>query len=215
MNLIFLGPPGSGKGTQSLYIKEEYGINPISTGEMLRKEIEKGTEVSKEIKKYLSQGVLVPEKTILRLLAKEISKEVYVKGFLLDGFPRNLNQAKLLEKLINKINKKINKVFNFEVNEDVLLKRISGRYSCSICNATYNKYFKDTLKNGICDFCGSETFKKREDDEEEIFKSRIKIYEQNNKEIVEYYSKKYLIVSINAILSPDIIFQNIKKELTT
>jgi adenylate kinase len=213
MNIIFLGLPGSGKGTQADLLSKELNIPSISTGELLRNEIKNNSDISRSIKIKMENGELIEDETVIKILKNNILNDSCKNGFILDGFPRNLNQAIKLENMLDEINKKINKVFNFIADEDVIIKRILGRYSCKNCNAIYNSFYNNTKKEGECDRCGSKEFDKRLDDNENTIKNRISLFNQSNFNIVEFYSKKNLIVSVDALKLVPLIFEDIKSSI--
>ena len=209
MNIIFLGAPGSGKGTQALMLANEIKFPAISTGEALREEVTNQSKVGKLAKSYMESGKLVPDEVVIDIIKNRIAKDDCQKGFILDGFPRNISQAKSLEDMLLSLDKKIDVVFNFEINEDVLIERISGRFSCKKCKAVYNKYSKLPKKEGICDICNSSEFESRSDDNEATVKSRLEVYHESTFELIEFYKKKNLIVSIEAVKKPTLVFQEL------
>jgi adenylate kinase len=201
MNIIFLGAPGSGKGTQASMLASELNIPAISTGEVLRKEVEQQSEIGKHAKSYMNSGQLVPDEVVVGIIKNRIIEADCKEGFILDGFPRNINQAIVLEEMLFSLNKKIEIVFNFDVGEDALIKRISGRFSCKGCGTVYNRYFKIPTKEGICDNCGSNHFESRNDDNEATVKNRLEVYHKSTFELIGYYEKKNLLLSIDAVKS--------------
>lgn len=209
MNIIFLGAPGSGKGTQAAMLAKSLEIPAISTGEALRKEVELQSEIGKLAKSYMNSGKLVPDEVVIGIIKNRITQTDCQKGFILDGFPRNINQAIALDEMFSSLNKKIKIVFNFEVSEEVLVKRIAGRYSCKGCGAVYNRYFKHPLKEGVCDNCGSTHFESRSDDNEATVKNRLKVYHESTFELIEYYEKKNLLLSLDAIKSAPLVFEEL------
>jgi len=213
MNIIFLGLPGSGKGTQAELLKKEYSLGSISTGDLLREEVKSQSSIGIEIKRKMENGELVDDDIVIEILQKNLSSSSYKNGFILDGFPRNIAQAEKLEIMLNKINKKITKVFNFIANEDIIIKRITGRYLCSNCGAIYNSFFNKPKVDDVCDKCGAKEFDKRADDNKETIINRINIFNHSNFKIVEFYSKKNLIVSVDALKSVPQIFEEIKSSI--
>jgi adenylate kinase len=212
MNIIFLGAPGSGKGTQASIISKNLSIPAISTGEVLRQEVSNKTEIGKLADSYIREGKLVPDEIVIKIIESRV-KLKSSSGFILDGFPRNISQAEALEKMLSGIDKKIDAVFNFEINEDILIKRISGRYSCKGCGETYNRYFKSPVKEEVCDVCKLSNFESRSDDNEETVKNRLKVYRQSTFDLIEYYRKKSLLISIDAIKSAPLISEDINKAI--
>ena len=204
-NILFLGPPGSGKGTQAKMLADYLNVPTLSSGDMLRDEVDRGSELGKKIKTYMQSGDLVPDEIII-LLIKNFLVQKHLNGFILDGFPRNINQAYSLEKMFLEIGKSTDKVFNFEVPDDVLIKRILGRYSCKECGSIYNTYFKPTSRLGICDKCNSDKLECRKDDNEQVLKNRLLVYHKSTFPLIDFYQKKHLLISIEAVKSSHIIF---------
>ncbi len=211
INIIFLGPPGSGKGTQALMVAKELKIPAISTGELLRKEVERQSDIGNLANSYMNCGGLVPDEVVVDIIKNRIANTDCQYGFILDGFPRNMNQAIVLDSMLSSSDKKIDVVFNFEVDEEALIKRISGRFSCKECGAVYNRYFKLPQKEGVCDNCESTQFESREDDNESIVKNRLKVYHDSTAELIGYYGKKDLLCSIDAIKSVPLVFDKLMK----
>ena len=213
MNIIFLGAPGSGKGTQASLLSKNLNIESIATGDLLRKEVEKKSRIGNIAKEQMESGALVSDEVVIDIIREKIVTKSCEKGFILDGFPRNINQALKLEEMLYNCNKKINKVFNFEVEEDVLIKRIAGRYICKKCGAVYNRYFKPTIKDGECDNCNSNEFETRSDDNELTVKNRLKVYKESSFPLIEYYKKKHLLVSIDALKISTLVFEDLKSSI--
>ena len=211
MNIIFLGAPGSGKGTQAAMLAKELIIPAISTGEVLRKEVERQSEIGKLAKSYMNSGQLVPDEVVVGIIKGRIAEPDCQKGFILDGFPRNMNQAIVLDEMLSSLNKKIEMVFNFEVGEEILIKRISGRFSCKGCGTVYNRYFKLPAKEGVCDNCGSDDFESRSDDNEATVKNRLKVYHDSTFELIGYYEKKNLLLLVDAVKSAPLVFGELKE----
>lgn len=213
MNIIFLGAPGSGKGTQASLLSASLNIESISTGDLLRKEVEKKSKIGVLAKSQMESGALVSDDVVINIIKEKITTKSCENGFILDGFPRNINQALKLEEMLENCNKKIDKVFNFEIEEDVLIKRIAGRYTCKKCGAVYNRYFKPTSKDGECDNCGSNELENRIDDNEETVKNRLKVYKESSFPLIEYYKKKHLLVSIDALKISTLVFEELKSNI--
>jgi adenylate kinase len=211
-NILFLGPPGSGKGTQAQMLAEYLNIPTLSSGNILRHEVDCGTELGKEIQLYIQKGDLVPDEIIF-VLIKNFLIQNSANGFILDGFPRNITQAHILENVLLMIGKSINKVFNFQVPDDILIKRILGRYSCKKCGSIYNIYFRPTSTVGVCDKCGSDSLENRKDDNEHVIKNRLFVYNQLTFPLIDFYQKKHLLISIEAVKSSHIIFDDLKNSL--
>lgn len=209
MNIIFLGAPGSGKGTQAAMLAKELNIPAISTGEALRKEVEQQSEIGKLAKSYMESGKLVPDEVVIGIIKNRIAQSDCNKGFILDGFPRNVNQALTLDEMLFSLNKKISKVFNFEVGEEVLIKRISGRFSCKKCATLYNRYFKQPVKEGVCDNCGATEFESRSDDNEAVVKNRLQVYHESTFALIQFYQKNNLLVLVAAVESAPLVFEEL------
>jgi adenylate kinase len=186
-NIIFLGAPGSGKGTQASIISEKFGYPLISVGDLLREAVKNQTEIGKKAKAIMQAGELVSDEIVLNLVKERISAHDCDNGFILDGLPRNATQAVELDKILQSINKSINLIFNISVSDDNLIKRISGRFSCAKCGEIYNEFFKKTKQKGVCDKCLARDFIKREDDNENSVKNRLNIFHKNLESIIDHY----------------------------
>ncbi len=201
--IILIGAPGSGKGTQSALLKDILNIRHISTGDLLREEVSRKTLLGNKIKDLVDNGILVDDDIITELVDKRISQSDCDEGFILDGYPRTLNQAKKLDILFNKHNITYIKVVEIVVLDDILIKRILGRYTCSSCNAVYNEYFNNTKVQGKCDVCGDSSFTKRNDDNIDTLEKRLKIYHDQSVPILDFYSKKGIKFSLKGDLDID------------
>ena len=190
MNILFLGAPGSGKGTQSKNIEKEFEIPQISTGDLLRAETSSGSEVGEELKKIMSSGKFVSDDVVLKLVSKKIKSDECQKGFILDGFPRNLSQATSLDKLLDDINVSIEYVFLIDVPSELIIKRCVGRITCNTCGKIENEYFSD-IREG--DKCGEGIFVKRADDNEETVTNRLKVYAEQTEPIIDFYENKGIL----------------------
>lgn len=214
INLIFLGAPGSGKGTQAKIISDELSLPIISTGDILRQEVQKESDIGLKAKSFMDVGDLVPDEVIISIIESKLSDSDYNDGFIMDGFPRNLSQAVKLDEMLKSINKSINSVLELDIDQDILVKRMVGRFTCSNCGEIYNKFFKNVKKEGVCDICGSSNFTYRDDDNEETVRSRQDIYSKTSKDLINFYLTKGLIYKLDASKSSDFITKKILNHLS-
>jgi len=213
MNLIFLGAPGSGKGTQAEILEREKGLVKLSTGDMLRAAVDEGSNLGMRAMGYMEQGKLVPDTLIIDLIASVITKPECQNGFILDGFPRTVTQAEALDVMLEGSNLKIDHVIDFTVNEDVLVKRVAGRYSCSKCGTGYHDEFKKPKTYGKCDSCGSSEFTRRKDDNAQTVKTRLEAYNKQTAPLSEYYEEKGLLREISGMQEINKVQEDISKVL--
>ena len=190
MNLILLGPPGAGKGTQAEAITEKRGLVQLSTGEMLRRAVKAGTPIGREASAIMEAGGLVPDKIVIQIIAERIAAPDCAKGFILDGFPRTLKQAAALDVLLASLGKQIDAVIEIKVDDNVLIDRISGRYMCANCGASYHDTNCKPKVEGVCDRCGSKAFVRRADDNAETVKNRLMAYYRETAPLIGYYFAK-------------------------
>lgn len=214
MKLILLGPPGAGKGTQAERLYERHKLPQLSTGNMLRAERDAGTELGKAADKVMAAGQLVSDEIVIGIIAKRIEEPDCKSGFVLDGFPRTVNQAIALDAMLAKKGGKIDGVIELAVDEDALVERISGRFACAKCGAGYHDTFKQPKKPGVCDVCGSTDFTRRKDDNAETVKARLKAYREQTAPILPYYEKKGLLQRVDGMADPDAVTQEIEGALS-
>lgn len=207
-----MGPPGAGKGTQAALIKEAYQIPHISTGDMFREAMRNGTKVGLEAKGYIDKGMLVPDSVTNALVKERLSQADCKKGFLLDGFPRNIPQAEALDKIFEELNIKLDAVINIDVDFSILVDRVVGRRICPKCGAGYHITNLKPVKDGICDVCGTELIQ-RKDDNEETIKTRLNVYSNQTQPLLEYYNKQGVVKTINGEGDVNVIFNNIKNSV--
>ncbi|ROR01714.1 adenylate kinase [Desulfosoma caldarium] len=212
MNIILLGPPGAGKGTQAKRMIERYGIPQISTGDMLRAALKAGTPLGLEAKKYMDQGALVPDSVVVGLVKDRIQQEDCKKGYMLDGFPRNVSQAETLDGMLKELGQGIDHVVCIDVPDQELIQRLTGRRTCRECGAGFHVMFDPPKKEGVCDKCGGQLYQ-RDDDNEATVTSRLKVYADQTKPLIDYYEKQGKLRKINGVGSIDEIFDRIKAVL--
>lgn len=213
MNIFIMGAPGSGKGTFSSKIKEEYNLNHISTGDIFRANISQGTELGLQAKAYAEQGKLVPDEITNKMVKDYLATLSDKKnGYLLDGYPRTLDQAKAFEEMTDGTDLAVDVILAMDVPTDVLTRRITGRRTCRDCGEIYNIYSKPTKVEGVCDRCGGE-LTQRKDDNEESLKVRLDEYSNNTEPVIDYYEKKNMVSHINADASMDEIWSSVKEAL--
>jgi adenylate kinase len=213
MDLILLGLPGAGKGTQAEKMVQEYQIPHISTGDMFRAAVKNETPLGLEAKKYMDDGKLVPDDVTNNIVKERLQEDDVKDGFLLDGYPRTLNQSKVLKDNLQDIGRELDAVFYLNTSKDVLLERLAGRYICSNCGATYHKLNNPTEVEGVCDKCGGTEFYQREDDKPEIVKKRIEVNEEQTNKLVGFYQEEDLLVELDGNRDSDDVFAEIQEIL--
>lgn len=213
MILILLGPPGAGKGTQAARIKEKYRIAHLSTGDMLRGAIAAGTEVGKQAKVVMDAGKLVSDDIIINLVEERTSEADCANGYLLDGFPRTLAQAEALDELLTRKGSKLDAVVEIAVDDDALIGRISGRYSCGKCGSGYHDEFQKPKQEGVCDNCGGTEFKRRSDDTADAVRTRLVSYHGQTAPLLPYYRQMGVLKTVDGMADIDAVTDQIFKEL--
>jgi adenylate kinase len=208
MNIVLLGLPGAGKGTQAKMIAQKYELAHISTGDIFRETANSGSELGKKLQSYMSAGKLVPDVVVVEVVNNRLSKPDCAKGFMLDGFPRTQAQAAALDNVLAKASKKIDKVVYIYLTEDEVTKRLTSRRNCSKCQANYNLISYPPQKEGICDNCGG-ALVQRADDNEETIRNRIKVYNEQTKLLVYYYAKQNIMYKIDGSQAVETVFMNI------
>lgn len=212
LNLILMGPPGAGKGTQADKIKDEYHIPHISTGDMFRLAIKEGTELGKKAKEYMDQGALVPDEVTIGIVKERLSKDDCKNGFLLDGFPRTIAQAEALQDIMRELNEDISHVVNVEVPEEKLIERLTGRRICPTCGSTYHVVYNPPKVEGKCDKDGAELIQ-RDDDKLETVKHRLTVYLDQTKPLLEFYQDKGYLVTINGDQDINDVFSDFQSKI--
>lgn len=212
MILILLGPPGAGKGSQAAKIIEEFGVTHISTGDIFRKNIKEGTELGQKVKKIIESGSLVSDDLTNELVFDRLANENSESGFMLDGYPRNINQAEALDSWLEEHDKEITEVVYIEASTATLIERISGRRVCKNCGATYHIKNHPPKVDGICDVCGSELVQ-RPDDNEETALDRIEVYNRQTSPLIDYYEKTGKLHRFNGNLEIDEVYEDVRNSL--
>lgn len=213
MNLFLLGLPGAGKGTQATRIAKEYNIPHISTGDMFREAMKNETQLGLEAKKYMDSGELVPDEVTIGIVRDRLNEEDAKEGFLLDGFPRTLAQAEALDQMLSESNRSLDHVLYINVDRSILMERLTGRFICSTCGASYHKINKLPEQEGVCDVCGGTEFYQRDDDKPETVENRIKVNEDQTNELVQFYNGKGIVEIIDGQQDPSDVFEEIKNIL--
>ncbi len=199
MKLILLGPPGAGKGTQAVRIRDKHGIAHLSTGDMLREAVAMDSPIGRQAKAIMDAGQLVPDDVMNALVAERTTQPDCAKGFALDGYPRTVAQAEALDALLRERGQAIDAVIEFRVDDDVLVERISGRFSCAQCGANYHDRFNPPKQPGVCDVCGSTEFKRRADDNAETVRSRLQAYHAQTAPLLPYYDQRGLLRTVDGM----------------
>ncbi|MDH4227764.1 MAG: adenylate kinase [Deltaproteobacteria bacterium] len=212
LNIILMGPPGAGKGTQSKFVSEKFKIPQISTGDILRANVREKTELGKKAKDFMDKGLLVPDALVVDMVAKRLDEKDCANGCILDGFPRNVKQAEALDETIKGSGHGISAVVGIEVEKKELVRRISGRRMCKKCGAAYHIIFNPPVNLDMCDKCNGDLYQ-RDDDKETTIEERLKVYEQETLPLVTYYKGKGLYSSVKGVGSMDEISQSIFKAI--
>lgn len=213
LNLMLMGLPGAGKGTQAEKIVDEYKIPHISTGDIFRAAMKNGTPMGLEAKKFIDKGELVPDEVTNGIVKERLAKDDVNDGYMLDGFPRNMAQAEALDEFGKELGKSLNCVINIHVDPESLMERLTGRYICRDCGATYHKVFNPTKVEGTCDRCGGHEFFQREDDKPETVKNRLDVNIKMNTPLLDFYKKQGLLHEVNGNQDIDKVFAVIKEIL--
>ncbi|MGE0629561.1 MAG: adenylate kinase [Hyphomicrobiaceae bacterium] len=215
MNLILLGPPGAGKGTQAVELSKRHGIVQLSTGDMLRAAVKAGTDIGRKAKEIMERGELVSDDIVVGIIKDRIAQPDCADGFILDGFPRTLAQAAALEAMLAGQKRRLDAVIELKVDDQVLVERISGRFSCAKCGAGYHDKYKPTKVAGVCDACGSREFTRRADDNAETVRSRLMAYYRETAPLIGYYFAKGKLKTVDGMGSIEQVGADIEEVLKT
>ena len=205
MKIIMLGAPGAGKGTQAKMIADKYQVPHVSTGDIFRANIKEGTELGKEAKTYMDKGLLVPDELTVKILLDRVAKEDCKNGYVLDGFPRTIPQAEVLDKALSEMGDAIDYAIDVEVPDENIVRRMSGRRACLACGATYHIVHVPPKKEGICDRCGKELVL-RDDDKPETVKNRLEVYHDQTQPLIDFYTKKGILKSVDGTQDMNDVF---------
>ena len=208
MKIIMLGAPGAGKGTQAKKIAERYGLPHVSTGDIFRANIKNGTELGMEAKKYMDQGMLVPDELTVKILLDRVAQEDCKNGYILDGFPRTIPQAEVLDKALTELGDKIDYAVNVHVPDENIVNRMSGRRACVSCGGAYHVVYAATKKEGICDACGGELIL-RDDDKPETVQKRLAVYHEQTQPLIDFYQNKGILVEVDGTKEMAEVFEAI------
>jgi adenylate kinase len=210
MKLILLGPPGAGKGTQAKRLQEAYNIVQLSTGDMLRDEVDSGSALGARAKEVMESGELVSDELIIRMISARIDKDDCKAGFILDGFPRTIPQADALDVMLDEKGLKLDSVIEIKVDDEAMIERITGRYTCSACGRGYHSLFKRPDVDGVCNKCGGTEFSRRTDDNAETARSRLLAYNEQTAPIISYYGNKGILKSIDGMAAINDVTKQMK-----
>jgi adenylate kinase len=213
MNIILLGPPGAGKGTQAKRLEEKHGLVQLSTGDMLRAAIASGSEVGLRAKAIMDAGKLVSDEVMVAMIRDRIAEPDVARGFILDGFPRTVPQAEALDRMLEEVKQNLDRVIEMKVDNAALIDRVSGRFSCKKCGAAYHDRYNRPKAEGVCDVCGAREFVRRPDDNPETMKTRLSAYEAQTAPILPYYRGRGLLVSVDGMAEIDDVTRAIEAVL--
>ncbi|MFZ5673666.1 MAG: adenylate kinase [Pseudomonadota bacterium] len=213
MNLILLGPPGAGKGTQAKLLEDKKGYKQLSTGDMLRGAVAAGTEMGRKAKEVMDKGQLVSDDIVISIISERLDKPDVKKGFILDGFPRNTAQAEALDRMLEDKGLKLDAVIEMKVDDEELVKRIAGRYTCAKCGKGYHDEFEKPKVAGVCDVCGSTEFVRRADDNEKTVRDRLVVYNKQTAPLVDYYGRTGVLHKVNGMADIGVVTRQIEDVL--
>ena len=210
MNLILLGPPGAGKGTQAKRLEDRHGLVQLSTGDMLRAVVASGVPLGQQAKEIMAAGKLMPDELMIEMIADRISKPDCATGFILDGFPRTVPQAEALDRMLEEKGLKLDHVIEMKVDDAALVERITGRYTCAKCGQGYHDKFQTPKADGVCDVCGSTEFTRRADDNAETVTTRLAAYHKQTAPILPYYKERGVLETVDGMADIDVVTEQIE-----
>ena len=213
MNLVLLGPPGAGKGTQAKLLEDSRSLVKLSTGDMLRAAVAAGTELGRKASEMMERGALVPDNLVIKLIAERMDQGGAGEGFILDGFPRTIAQAEALDGLLKECGKALDSVIVMEVDDDALVERIAGRFACGYCGEGYHDLYKLPKVKGVCDRCGSAGFVRRKDDNEEVVRARLKAYHAQTEPLIDYYQQQGKVSAVDGMADISTVAKEIDQAL--
>ena len=213
MNLVLLGPPGAGKGTQAKLLEDSRSLVKLSTGDMLRAAVAAGTELGRKASEMMERGALVPDDLVIKLIAERMDQGGAGEGFILDGFPRTIAQAEALDGLLKERGKALDSVIVMEVDDDALVERIAGRFACGYCGEGYHDLYKLPKVKGVCDRCGSAGFVRRKDDNEEVVRARLKAYHAQTEPLIDYYQQQGKVSAVDGMADISTVAKEIDQAL--
>jgi adenylate kinase len=213
VNLILLGPPGAGKGTQAKLLEDKKGFKQLSTGDMLRGAVAAGTDMGRKAKEVMDKGQLVSDEIVISIISERLDKPDVKKGFILDGFPRNTAQAEALDRMLEDKGLKLDAVIEMKVDDEELVKRIAGRYTCAKCGKGYHDEFEKPKVAGVCDVCGSTEFVRRADDNEKTVRDRLVVYNKQTAPLVDYYGRTGVLHQVNGMADIGVVTRQIEDVL--
>ena len=214
MNLVLLGPPGAGKGTQAKLLEDSRGLVKLSTGDMLRASVAAGTELGRQAGGIMERGQLVPDDLVIKLIAERIDEEKGSQGFILDGFPRTIAQAEALDRLFEARGGKVDRVIVMAVDDEALVERIAGRFACVKCGEGYHDVYKKPKVEGVCDRCGGTEFVRRRDDNEEVVRARLKAYHAQTEPLIDYYKRQGKVRTVDGIADIETVAAEIGQSIS-
>jgi adenylate kinase len=213
MNLVLLGPPGAGKGTQAKLLEDSRSLTKLSTGDMLRAAVAAGSELGRKAGEIMERGHLVPDDLVIKLIAERLDEDTGGRGFIFDGFPRTVAQAEALDRLLKDRGKTVDAVIVMDVDDDALVERIAGRFACAHCGEGYHDLYKLPKVKGVCDRCGSTEFVRRKDDNEEVVRARLKAYHAQTEPLIEYYERQGKVRAVGGMADIPTVQKKIDRAL--